>query len=284
MYKASTSAQHYLECENCEENPAMFLCKTCPGHLCENCRSEHEQKKITRNHEIISISSNNEDIVELLFCTDHTKKKLECYCDRCGKPVCTECIVQSHNGHAVQSLSIVFNEIKANIQLQKDEIEKDLIPTYKKLLATEDDKRSSLTKEAEEIESEIKMHTMNMIQIIKTMGKRTISHLQSEKNRGLQEIDTTKDKIMKTIQRLQQKDAILFEKLEARPNISFFESMDDTELKNLRILPIQPDFAFVHFKPGNITQYIQDNFGMFPKLQPKQATRVLMNDRNPRVS
>lgn len=284
MYKASTSAQHYLECENCEENPAMFLCKTCPGHLCENCRSEHEQKKIIRNHEIISISSNNEDIVELLFCTDHTKKKLECYCDRCGKPVCTECIVQSHNGHAVQSLSIVFNEIKANIQLQKDEIEKDLIPTYKKLLATEDDKRSSLTKEAEEIESEIKMHTMNMIQIIKTMGKRTISHLQSEKNRGLQEIDTTKDKIMKTIQRLQQKDAILFEKLEARPNISFFESMDDTELKNLRILPIQPDFAFVHFKPGNITQYIQDNFGMFPKLQPKQATRVLMNDRNPRVS
>lgn len=60
--------------------------------------------------------------------------------------------------------------------------------------------------------------------------------------------------------------------------------MDDTELKNLRILPIQPDFAFVHFKPGNITQYIQDNFGMFPNLQPKQATRVLMNDRNPRVS
>lgn len=284
MYKASTSAQHYLECENCEENPAMFLCKTCPGHLCENCRSEHEQKKITRNHEIISISSNNEDIVELLFCTDHSKKKLECYCDRCGKPVCTECIVQSHNGHAVKSLSIVFNEIKANIQLQKDEIEKDLIPTYKKLLATEDDKRSSLTKEAEEIESEIKMHTMNMIQIIKTMGKRTISHLQSEKNRGLQEIDTTQDKIMKTIQRLQQKDAMLFEKLEARPNLSFFESMDDTELKNLRILPIQPDFAFVHFKPGNITQYIQDNFGMFPKLQPKQATRVWTNDRNPRVS
>lgn len=181
MYKASTSAQHYLECENCEENPAMFLCKTCPGHLCENCRSEHEQKKITRNHDIISISSNNEDVVELLFCTDHTKKKLECYCDPCGKPVCTECIVQSHNGHAVKSLSVVYNKIKTNMQLKKDEIEKDLIPKYKKLLATEDDKRSSLTKEAEEIENEIKMHTMNMIQIIKTMGKRTMSHLQSEK-------------------------------------------------------------------------------------------------------
>lgn len=148
MYKASTSAQHYLECENCEENPAMFLCKTCPGHLCENCRSEHEHKKITRNHNIISISSNNEDVVELLFCTDHTKKKLECYCNPCEKPVCTECIVQSHNGHAVKSLSVVYNKIKTNIQLKKDEIKKDLIPKYMKLLATEDDKRSSLTKEA----------------------------------------------------------------------------------------------------------------------------------------
>lgn len=274
MYKASTSAQHYLECENCEENPAMFLCKTCPGHLCENCRSEHEQKKITRNHDIISISSNNEDVVELLFCTDHTKKKLECYCDPCGKPVCTECIVQSHNGHAVKSLSVVYNKIKTNMQLKKDEIEKDLIPKYKKLLATEDDKRSSLTKEAEEIENEIKMHTMNMIQIIKTMGKRTMSHLQSEKNRGLQEIDNTKDKIMKTIQRLKQMDSILFAKLQARPSISIFESVDDNGLENLRILPTQPDFGFDHFKPGNITKYIQDNFGMFPNLHQKKAATL----------
>lgn len=274
MYKASTSAQHYLECENCEENPAMFLCKTCPGHLCENCRSEHEQKKITRNHDIISISSNNEDVVELLFCTDHTKKKLECYCNPCEKPVCTECIVQAHNGHAVKSLSVVYNKIKTNMQLKKDEIEKDLIPKYKKLLATEDDKRSSLTKEAEEIENEIKMHTMNMIQIIKTMGKRTMSHLQSEKNRGLQEVDNTKDKIMKRIQWLKQMDSILFAKLEARPSISFFESVDDNGLENLRILPTQPDFGFDHFKPGNITKYIQDNFGMFPNLHQKQAASL----------
>lgn len=162
------------------------------------------------------------------------------------------------------------------MQLKKDEIEKDLIPKYKKLLATEDDKRSSLTKEAEEIENEIKMHTMNMIQIIKTMGKRTISHLQSEKNRGLQEIDNTKDKIMKTIQRLKQMDSILFAKLQARPSISIFESVDDNGLENLRILPTQPDFAFDHFKPGNITKYIQDNFGMFPNLHQQQAARGLM--------
>lgn len=46
MANVVLSAQHYLECENCEENPAKFVCKTCPGHLCENCKSEHVKKKI----------------------------------------------------------------------------------------------------------------------------------------------------------------------------------------------------------------------------------------------
>lgn len=45
MANVVLSAQHYLECENCEENPAIFMCKTCPGHLCENCKTEHEMKK-----------------------------------------------------------------------------------------------------------------------------------------------------------------------------------------------------------------------------------------------
>lgn len=45
MANADTSAQHYFECEDCEERPSKFLCKTCSGHLCETCRKEHGIKK-----------------------------------------------------------------------------------------------------------------------------------------------------------------------------------------------------------------------------------------------
>lgn len=48
MAKASTSAQHYVECEKCKKNPATFLCKTCDGRLCEPCKINHETKRITR--------------------------------------------------------------------------------------------------------------------------------------------------------------------------------------------------------------------------------------------
>lgn len=69
--------RHDIHLFFCEENPAKFLCKTCPGHLCENCKTEHKKKKKTRNHEILSLISNNEGMVDLLYCTEHTKKKLE---------------------------------------------------------------------------------------------------------------------------------------------------------------------------------------------------------------
>lgn len=95
MAKASLSAQHFLECDNCEENPAQFLCKTCTGHLCEPCKSKHESKKITKNHEIVALTSRNEEMLDLLVCPNHAKKKLECYCDRCEEPVCTDCIIES---------------------------------------------------------------------------------------------------------------------------------------------------------------------------------------------
>lgn len=35
------------------------------------------RRKKTRNHEILSLISNNEGMVDLLYCTEHTKKKLE---------------------------------------------------------------------------------------------------------------------------------------------------------------------------------------------------------------
>lgn len=48
MAKASTSAQHYLECDNCEENPATFLCKACEGRLCEPLKSIMKRKQYSK--------------------------------------------------------------------------------------------------------------------------------------------------------------------------------------------------------------------------------------------
>lgn len=46
MAEASMSAQHYVGCDNCEENPAKFLCKACEGRLCEHVKSIMKRKKL----------------------------------------------------------------------------------------------------------------------------------------------------------------------------------------------------------------------------------------------
>lgn len=172
-------------CDSCEEEAAEFLCKTCPGHLCPNCKVEHERKKITRNHEIVLLTSKNDDMTELLYCTDHNNKKLECYCNLCNKPVCTECIVNAHNGHSVKLLSTVLNEVRAKTKFQKDEVGNMLIPQYKELLGIEDEKRSEVTKIADGIQSEIELHTQNLIRIVKSTGKNMFNNYRWRKMSNL---------------------------------------------------------------------------------------------------
>lgn len=107
MTNAKTSAQHYLECEGCEERPSKFLCKTCSDHLCETCRNDHERKKLTRGHVVVPLTSNNLTSEKILYCacSGHIKNKLEYHCIPCDKSVCAECIRLYHKGHAKKSLT-----------------------------------------------------------------------------------------------------------------------------------------------------------------------------------
>lgn len=114
MATANVTAQHFVECDSCEENPANFLYKTCPGHLCDTCKTEHE---------IVNLGAGNDKVVDLLFCAKHTNKKLECYCVQCNSPICTDCIIKSHNSHFVRALSSVYKEIRDDLSMKKEEID-----------------------------------------------------------------------------------------------------------------------------------------------------------------
>lgn len=94
MANAKTSAQHYLECEDCEERPSKFLCNTCSDYLCETCRNDHERKKLTRGHVVFPLTSNNltSEATFNCACSGHIKQKLEYLCIPCDKSVCAECI------------------------------------------------------------------------------------------------------------------------------------------------------------------------------------------------
>ena len=73
---SSTFAEHYVQCDNCDENPAQNVCKSCPGHLCDECKTEHERRKITKNHKLTTFRTDNEELLDVLYCSEHGNKKM----------------------------------------------------------------------------------------------------------------------------------------------------------------------------------------------------------------
>lgn len=261
-------AQHFVECDECENNPAKFVCKTCPGNLCDKCKTEHGNRKISKNHEITEFNTEYDDLVDFLYCSDHKTKKLECFCDPCKKPVCTDCIVSSHNGlgHAVKALSETYKDIKKDLQAKKEEIDKNLLPKYREMLAKEALKKSDLSKQADQVQKQIESHTLDIIEMVKDTAKKIIEDLRSDERKGIQEIDESSNRIQKTIQKLQVTEETLSKNIEGKPGVAFFTPLDSNLLEQFQRLPSLCNYILRDFQAGQITSQIERLFGKCPGL------------------
>lgn len=259
MARSSTSAQHYVGCDNCEENPATFLCKACEGRLCEPCKINHEKKKITRNHEILPLTSKNEEMLDILLCPYHAKKKLVCYCTRCSEAVCTDCIDNSHNGHSVKSLFNVYKELEDCSKRRKEEIEKSLLPKYRNLIAKEKEKRSAFTKRADEIQTKIDAHTQRVIERVKQIGQQSVLSLRNAEKDGLKKMDKFMGSIEEKTKQLQLMNQRISANMEARPHSSMFRSNNSHDLKSFQTLPSPADYTLTDFQPQQMN--LENMFG-----------------------
>lgn len=276
MTSSLTTAQHFLECEKCTEKPAIFICKTCPANLCEECKTDHESG-IARAHKILSRKTSNKGQVSLRCCKDHPSRQLESFCCRCNTPVCTECILTSHEGHLVRSLTAAYDNIKEDLQKKKERIERELLPQYKDLLDRETNKRQELSRQADEIEKQIERHTQLVIEKVKAMREKTVGKLQVAKEDMFREIDGSCEKIEHTLHTLQEtKDKILMQ-LEEKPEICSFQhnnSCLQDELKTFcKTFYIKTVYEIPYFQPGPICDMIAENFGTLPKIKISEEVK-----------
>lgn len=134
-------------------------------------QSNAKQDDETEGCENPSSTPNNEVMLDHLFCPDHATKKLECYmyCKHCEKPVCTECIVDIHNGHghSLEKLSTVYKGRIDYFHHQIDKIQNDLVLKYKELIGQEDANMSLIKTRNDEIEQKIDSHILSVIEMVK---------------------------------------------------------------------------------------------------------------------
>ncbi|XP_061190796.1 E3 ubiquitin-protein ligase TRIM71-like [Saccostrea echinata] len=268
-----SSAQHYVECENCEENPAQFLCKTCPGHLCETCKTEHETRKITKNHEIIHLHRNREGSLGLLYCGKHTVNKLEWYCSPCKEPVCTKCLMESHNGHKLEDIAATYQDIISKLKEEKEEIEGVLLPKYREMLSKEKSKKSEISKRTDEVKQQIEDHTKSIMDQVTMLKDNAIQNLQEEGKKALELVEDTEKEIERRIETLNRLNEDITNNMGANPGIVFFTNIDANTLQDMQGFPSTVNYKLTDFKPGDL--FISEHhFGTCPKFSKSKETNL----------
>ncbi|XP_062605413.1 E3 ubiquitin-protein ligase TRIM45-like [Saccostrea cucullata] len=258
MATTASSAQHYIECENCEENPSKFLCRTCSGHLCEICKTDHEMRKLTRHHEITELTLDKEYTAERLHCFVHITKKLECYCSPCQQPICTQCLIETHNGHKVENLEEMHMKIRRDLQMEKEEIETVLMPKYQELLWKEEAKTSDSSHRTDQVQKQIKDHTEKIITRVILLQEERVRNLRKEEEKVLKSIQDSKDVIEKGIQQLTIMQTQITSNLEERQGIKVFIPVDRTTLNEPRKFQSNIAYKIEDFQAGDIKRIVDE--------------------------
>ncbi|XP_048751429.2 tripartite motif-containing protein 45-like [Ostrea edulis] len=275
MATAPSFAQHYIECDNCEENPAQFVCKTCSGHLCDSCKSEHERRKITRNHDIIHLTSEKGDIMERLYCSKHRNQKLKCYCSPCQTPICTQCMMETHNGHEVENLTIAYNRIKDELQKENNEIETILLPKYEELLAMENEKEAHMSKRTDDVQKQIENHADRLINRLTAIKKKRVQDLRQKEKKALESVANSKTEIESRIKALKEIKTQISNNLGAKPGVIFFKVTNGNRLKKMREYSNPIEYELNDFIPGEIEKTTWDiDFGNTPRFREPLLTMV----------
>ncbi|XP_061180627.1 E3 ubiquitin-protein ligase TRIM45-like [Saccostrea echinata] len=270
-------AQHFAECENCEENPAQFLCKTCPGHLCETCKREHETRKITKNHEVIHIHLDRENTLGLLYCAEHTVNKVEWYCSPCKEPVCTKCLMESHNGHRMKELDKVLKEIGKKLEEEKGQVERILLPKYREMLSEVKTTKSEISIRAEEVRKQIEGHEKSIIEQVTMMKENVLQNLLEGEKKAIISMEKSENEIESRIEKLLKINEVITSNLRANPGITFFKNTDFKALQEMHQFPTKVFFKLDNFQPGDPFSS-ERHFGKSPEFTIYHQPRLQSED------
>ncbi|XP_062602026.1 E3 ubiquitin-protein ligase TRIM71-like [Saccostrea cucullata] len=278
MASASSSwAQHCLECDNCEVRAAQYLCKSCQGRLCKDCKLEHKQRRLTKDHVIVSLSADHGTKILYPYCPDHDENRLEYYCSVCKTPVCTMCMTDKHNGHTVREIEEVYKEIREVLQREREEIENIVLPAYNKQVSEEEDRKNNVSMRAREVENQIEAHAAAIIERVTNTKEKAIGSIREDESKVLKLIYESKEQLRRKTESLNLLHKELCEKLSSDPDMEYFTKEDTGHLEVLRHISPTYSYSIEDFHPGQIENIFNEKeFGSAPCFEYQSPLRDLM--------
>ncbi|XP_077869512.1 E3 ubiquitin-protein ligase TRIM56-like isoform X2 [Saccoglossus kowalevskii] len=275
-------------CQGCEENSSTDICIDCAVDLCETCSKAHSKMPVSLRHRIRPIVDFQavelrESSMVAIYCSSHSDKLVELYCEQCRIPTCLLCLESCHKGHEVVALQGVADNLcmEANDRIKqldqkKREAEVNKIKGKKQL--------EELAKTHLHREQQIKKHSQETIE-------KLIKIVTLEENSHLNKLKTNYDKLNKEIynevrrfetveKQLKSTITIISNLLQYSSAAQLMKTSEEIyrQLNQLESITIDPldemRDALPLFRPGNIV--LQGSLGTFRTLESPDAVYAEM--------
>lgn len=123
--------QDVVRCNLCETPAHNLYCDICQVNLCKTCVGSHLLDMSTE-HKIVPFSKRG----STPLCPKHSKKICELFCEQCDSIICATCVSSGkHEQHKKIDVWKKIDNMKANLQKDKEELDKLILPTYEAIVS-----------------------------------------------------------------------------------------------------------------------------------------------------
>ena len=128
------------QCEKCKKRVATSFCRNCGQFICALCTQIHQEWEEFSSHEVITLDQLEGEVAQLLppkkkvmFCSKHSTKELDLYCETCEELVCRDCTVRVHRDHQYDLVTDAFQKHKDVLVTSLQPVEQQLDTVTKSL-------------------------------------------------------------------------------------------------------------------------------------------------------
>ncbi|XP_052692248.1 uncharacterized protein LOC128170508 [Crassostrea angulata] len=197
---SSRGKQDVLRCDLCETSMPLLHCDICHVNLCKPCVGEHALDE-TKDHTIVPFKKRG----STPKCLKHFSKICELHCEQCDCPICALCVSSfDHEQHFKVDIFKKFEEKKAALQKDIQELENLIYPKYQDIVSEVPIYRKDLNKNSQNLKAAINKQGRDLHREVDSVKKKMKANVDDINSKYMAYLKKREDEITGILSEIQQ--------------------------------------------------------------------------------
>ena len=188
-------------CEKCNKRDVNGFCRDCGEFICNTCIEMHQTWKELSTHTVISLEQLKSDATKMvpptkktLYCSKHSGKELDLFCETDQELICRDCIVKTHRDHQYDFFNEAFPKHRDTIVSHLEPVRQQLNTVNKAIqgLGTTQDQ---LVVQRAAIEADIQTRVRQLHEAIEVRKTKLIDELDKMTQQKLKTLSIQRDEL-----------------------------------------------------------------------------------------